>query len=56
MGEDITYVGMDAHKRTIAVSVRSPGGGFDERTQLADITELSCARRAAILYLAESAR
>jgi transposase len=32
MGEGTTYVGMDVHKRTIAVSVRFPGGGFDERT------------------------
>ena len=32
MDEGTTYVGMDVHKRTIAVSVRSPGGGRDERT------------------------
>jgi transposase len=32
MGEGTTYVGMDVHRRTIAVSVRFPGGGFDERT------------------------
>ena len=32
MEEGTTYVGMDVHKRTIAVSVRFPGGGRDERT------------------------
>ena len=32
MEEGTTYVGMDVHKRTIAVSVRFPGGGCDERT------------------------
>ena len=32
MEEGTTYVGMDVHKRTIAVSVRFPGWGFDERT------------------------
>jgi hypothetical protein len=26
MEEGTTFVGMDVHKRTIAVSVRSPGG------------------------------
>lgn len=32
MDKDITYVGMDVHRRTIAVSVRYPDGGLDERT------------------------
>jgi len=32
MDEGTTYVGMDVHKRTIAVSVRFPDGGCDERT------------------------
>ena len=32
MNEGTTYVGMDVHKRTIAVAVRFPDGGFDERT------------------------
>jgi hypothetical protein len=32
MEEGTTYVGMDVHKRTIAVTVRFPGGGRDERT------------------------
>ena len=32
MEEGTTYVGMDVHKRTIAVMVRYPGGGRDERT------------------------
>lgn len=32
MDEGTTYVGMDVHKRTIAVAVRFPDGGFDERT------------------------
>jgi hypothetical protein len=32
MEEGTTYVGMDVHKRTIAVAVRYPGGGRDERT------------------------
>jgi hypothetical protein len=27
-----THVGMDVHKRTIAVSIRFPDGGCDERT------------------------
>ena len=32
MDKGTTYVGMDVHKRTIAVSIRYPGGGRDERT------------------------
>ena len=32
MEEGITYVGMDVHKCTIAVSVRFPDGRRDERT------------------------
>ncbi len=32
MEEGTTYVGMDVHKRTIAVSIRFPDGGRDERT------------------------
>ena len=32
MEEGTTHVGMDVHKRTIAVMVRYPGGGRDERT------------------------
>ena len=32
MEEGTTHVGMDVHKRTIAVSTRHPGGGRDERT------------------------
>ena len=32
MVKDTTYVGMDVHKRTIAVAVCFPDGGFDERT------------------------
>jgi len=32
MEEGATYVGMDVHKRTIAVSIRYRGGGLDERT------------------------
>ncbi len=32
MEEGATYVGMDVQKRTIAVSIRYPGGGRDERT------------------------
>ncbi len=34
MEEGATYLGMDVHKRTIAVSVRFPGGGCEERTSL----------------------
>ena len=32
MDEGTTYVGMDVHKRTIAVSIRLPDGTRDERT------------------------
>jgi transposase len=32
MEQGTTYVGMDVHKRTIAVSIRFPDGGCDERT------------------------
>jgi len=32
MDKGTTHVGMDVHKRTIAVSVRFPGGGCDDRT------------------------
>ncbi len=32
MDEGTTYVGMDVHKRTIAVSIRFPDGTRDERT------------------------
>ncbi len=32
MDEGTTHVGMDVHKRTIAVSIRFPDGTRDERT------------------------